>query len=459
MEFSTFPFVVEALGYNRSIREDLDKLYQTDKFRFYELARNHELYDHPIVKEGGLLQEEYSKKALGIVLASEADAEVHQALSDLIISGWKRVFVYVRNRSSLKLGDFIRYYFRKNGGIEHISDDSLNTNLLMALVIAVSLEKPVAHDDSYQVLVQMFSKRWDFYNYPSSRISLDLVTEEERVRIGQLLDEVGSFSTYCAFLDRFKERAEIPAFLFDFEGLSSASVFDDLTYSRRDLEEIVYAYLSVEEILGNTSLFEQSFCYMLVIRSLLRAYNQVKEHYFANNKETMFWDFQRLEKEKAELSRRLSVSEDLLSKSASAVDSLKRDVKRLSEKVIELESDRSELVSLREFVFSLDLENEFSPSGVEVDLSAVNGVVLGGHVRWQNKMKSLLPSFSFISPESLNFDQNLIRNADFIFVFVNYLNHAIYYRAMGAVTTAKVHFLRQANDDLVLEEIKKVVNG
>jgi hypothetical protein len=166
-----------------------------------------------------------------------------------------------------------------------------------------------------------------------------------------------------------------------------------------------------------------------------------------------------LEKEKAELSRRLSVSEDLLSKSASAVNSLKRDVKRLSEKVIDLESGRSELNSLRGFLFSLDHEEEFSPSGVEVDLSAINGVVLGGHVRWQNKMKSLLPSFSFISPESLNFDQNLIRNADFIFVFVNYLNHAIYYRAMSAVTTAKVHFLRQSNDDLVLEEIKIVVNG
>jgi len=61
--------------------------------------------------------------------------------------------------------------------------------------------------------------------------------------------------------------------------------------------------------------------------------------------------------------------------------------------------------------------------------------------------------------DSLNFDQNVVRNADFVFVFVNFLNHAIYYRAMSAVTSARVHFLRQSNEELVLEEIKKVVKG
>ena len=94
---------------------------------------------------------------------------------------------------------------------------------------------------------------------------------------------------------------------------------------------------------------------------------------------------------------------------------------------------------------------------LSVDLSKVKGVILGGHPRWQAKMRLLLPEFTFIPHDSTNFDQNIVRNADYLFVFVNFLNHAIYYRAMSAVTTAKVHFLWQSNEELVLDEIKRVI--
>jgi len=117
------PFMVEALGCNRIIREPMDALYQSDKFRFYELARNHELYNRPIVKEGGLLQEEYSKKALGILLAADDDEEVFSSLLRLIKTGWKEVYSFVVNCSSLSVRSLMNCIVRKHGDVSDLPTD------------------------------------------------------------------------------------------------------------------------------------------------------------------------------------------------------------------------------------------------------------------------------------------------------------------------------------------------
>lgn len=458
-ELDLLPFLVESFGVNRQIRGQIDALYQSDVFRFYSLARNHELYNHPIVKEGGLLQEEYSRKALGIILAAENDDKVYSALIKIISAGWSEVYSFIANRPRFNISSFMKYLGRKKGPIQDLSVDYINSCLIIGLVLANFFNKPFDDDVNLKKSLELLYRRWDFYSNPPSRISLDQASPEEKQDIESLLLSLGPVKDFTSFLDYHKKLGEIPSFLFDFEGVSSYSIFDEVTLSRRDLEEIVYSYLVTRDVILQFSQFELCFCYMLYIRYLIKAYKVVKEHYFANNRETVFFDFKQIEKDKDDLSRRLSATQNLLNKANETVDSLKREVSRLSKRIAELETGQAELQSLREFVFSLDRQEEFTPVDGPVDLSGVKGVVLGGHPRWQTKMRSLLPDFSFIPPDSLNFDQNIVRNADFLFVCVNYLNHAIYYRAMSAVITARVHFLRQANEELVVEEIKKFIKG
>jgi len=459
VEVDLLPFLVEALGHNRKIRDSLDELYQSDKFRFYELARNHELYDHPIVKEGGLLQEEYSKKALGILLAAGEDEVVFSSLLQVLEVGWKEIYSFVSSRPSFSLRSLMRLVVRKFGPPSALSSDFTTSCFVVALSVSNLLGKQVVQDEDLSAILQHLADRWAFYGSSHSRMSLDRVLQNELEEIDSLVGSLGQVYNLDSFLDHHLHIGEVPAFLFDFEGLSSHSIFDGIEFSQKDLEEIALCYLAGRDVLERSSPFIRSFTFMFYIRYLLKAYKQVKEHYFANNKETMFMDFQRVEKEKDDLFRRLGYTQQLLDQANDTIDSLNREIKRLELKIRDLEAGRAELNSLREYVFSLDQEVAFDPVEGKVDLSQVKAVVLGGPPRWQNRMKALLPHFSFIPPESVNFDQNIVRNADFLFVYVNFLNHKIYYRAMSAVTSARVHFLRQSNEELVLEEIKKVVKG
>ena len=51
----------EALGYNKAIYGEIDDIYKKKRYEFYKLARENNLYNHQMITEGGLLQEEYCK--------------------------------------------------------------------------------------------------------------------------------------------------------------------------------------------------------------------------------------------------------------------------------------------------------------------------------------------------------------------------------------------------------------
>lgn len=132
-------------------------------------------------------------------------------------------------------------------------------------------------------------------------------------------------------------------------------------------------------------------------------------------------------------------------------------------KALEVERrNRQEINSLREFIFSLDQQEEYKPASEDVSLEELKdykAVVLGGHERWQAKMKELLPGFIFIHPDNKSFDLRILDGINTVFVYVNYLNHAIYERMMEAIqgTDIKIIYLNQQNEDIVLKQMYKAV--
>ena len=72
--------------------------------------------------------------------------------------------------------------------------------------------------------------------------------------------------------------------IFDMEELSSISIFAEMKFSRRDFEKIAIAYDS-----GRRFGIEEDFVtyakYARYILALCKAYKNVKEYYFANNRE------------------------------------------------------------------------------------------------------------------------------------------------------------------------------
>ena len=112
--------------------------------------------------------------------------------------------------------------------------------------------------------------------------------------------------------------------------------------------------------------------------------------------------------------------------------------RELEHTVAEREIEHTELIALREFVYGLKSEDvEIDESDRErmvADLQGKKVAILGGHERWQKKMKRLFPGWTFISVDDDSIGGfNALEGADYIYAYTNALQHKVYYRAMNLV--------------------------
>lgn len=469
MEINLLPFVVEAFGCTSKIYKDIDKLYQTRKYEFYQAAKNHELYSHQIVTEGSLLQEEYCKKALGILLVLEEtqDEELMKAVFDIIQKGWTYAYLYVENHDKIDLDKFMMNVVKKAGGIDKVSDDWLNSQMLMVFFLALSSEKEIVSTESRAFFEKLLITRWNHYNEDDPyRISLKYATKEELTKVSNLKKQIfakyGRISKYNAKHSTLTPKTESMAFIFDFERLSCESVFKTVDFKDRDIDEILLAYLYRNDVSDIDAAFD-FLCYAIYVRYLIKAYKEVKKHYFKNNKETLYVELEGLEKELSGAKQEISRLSSLLSEANKNIKALERENARLQAELTEEKKNRQELNSLREFLFSLDSREEFltEEKAYNLDeLQSMKAIVIGGHERWQARMKQILPNFIFIHPDNIAYDLRFLDGIDAIFIYTNYLNHAIYYRTMEAIAGKDVivGYINQSNEEMVLQEISRIVN-
>mgnify|MGYP007012348604 FL=1 len=453
------PFIVEALGGNKYIYKDIDNLYQTDKYRFYQAAKSHELYTHQIVSEGGLLQEEYCKKALGILLCA-GDEAVSEGLLGIFYKGWTYAYLFVRNHSEIDLTNFLKNAVRKAGGIDKVSDEWLNSQMFMVFFLAATMGKTVVQNRGRMDLQEILEARWHHYVDSPLRISINPENAEKIKQLKTaLFGQFGKITNYIEMYGRLTNRAETIAFLFDFENLSFPALIDNIKLTEKDIDEILISYIVRNNSIDIKAASEY-LCDAIYVKYMIKAYKETKQRYFENNKETLFVKLDGLEKELKISSAESTAFENAFKQSEKEKSLLQKEVERLNAELKKERRNRQELIGLREFLFSLDQKEEYredEPFDLE-ELKTIKAVVVGGHERWQTQMKELLPSFIFIHPDNKSFDLRLLHNIPVVFIYVNYLNHAIYYRTMKAIegTETKIYYINQKNINIVLNDIYRI---
>lgn len=458
MQLYILPFIVEAFGSNPKIYKDIDRLYQKRKYEYYKAAKEDELYNHQIITEGSLVQEEYCKKALGLILLSEKYADLKEGLSDVIRKGWTYAYLYVSNNPKIFGEKFLINVVKKSGGLDNVSDDYINGQILILYFLANGHEKEIVYDDFYKRFMGNLSLRWNHYrdNDPS-RLSIKNVDKETLNKVrnlkNQIFSENGSFSNFHSMYTKMREQSETTAFLFDFDKLSCDSVFKDIKFSDRDITEILLVFLVRNETytLDKATDF---LCSGVYIRYLIKAYKEVKKKYFENNRETMYVELEGLEKERDEYAKENKLLKKELAANVSKIEHLERENKKLREEVEREKRSRNELNSLREFLFNLDRQEDYIEENVNLELlKDVKAVVIGGHDKWQARMKEYLPNYIFISPDQLNFDIKTLEKVEIVFIYTNYLSHALYYKVMQALegSSIKISYVNNQNDQMVLK--------
>ncbi len=109
------------------------------------------------------------------------------------------------------------------------------------------------------------------------------------------------------------------------------------------------------------------------------------------------------------------------------------------------DSDRKELIALRDHVYNLTEEDEAddsTPLQTMIDeLKEQRIIIIGGHPKWINKMKGYFPDWDYISPSPTGtIPASIVEKADKVYFFTDTISHSAYYKYINAVRERNVKF-------------------
>ena len=261
------------------------------------------------------------------------------------------------------------------------------------------------------------------------------------------------------------------AYLFDTEGLTS-SIIEDQVMSEKDIEEIIAAYY-VSSIDRTETEGAKFLAAGHIVKSLLRAYGQLKQQYFKANNETLYLEIDTCQQEAKEARLEVKKQELVIAQKNQEIANLQKQVKSEYDRAVlelreniknkeielfllrqELARSHAEIEELKKIVFS----QEESEVIIEpVDLSQFKGIIIGGHENWHNRMKQILPDcWRFIHPDD-SIDTQVIIGAEIVFFYVNYLSHAMFNKIYPEAkkNNIPIGYLKRINYQDCLEDIQR----
>ncbi|MBS3938698.1 MAG: hypothetical protein KGZ50_09035 [Peptococcaceae bacterium] len=476
VQINFMPYLVEALATNRTFHREIDRLYKKDKTRYYELAKNSPWYNHPFITTASLKTEIYARRSLGLLEGLEAGAVI-----SLLRKGWPRVYNVVSIAPSVGAGMISQVL--PQAQFQMLSDDEANGYVAAIFCLGQLLGKPAARDQATSDWAQMLQGRLQHVAGDMSKFSYATLPPDEKGHARQLRKELLTEANTAAndgfvLLDNTKHPVaqrwrEALEFIFDTENVT-ASILDDALLTDDGFDEITSVY---NMCFPDKAQAMEFFVSGIFVKRLIRSYGVVKQQFWANTAETVFPELDSLQRQVAtataernqlQQANRALVDQvhHLTRKAASEYNSAtaekQNEIRQLTDRVKDTEeqsdADRRELAGLRDLLFGLSASDD-APSESEsglAELGNVRGLIAGGHERWQQRMKTLLPNFSFLHTDVLNFDPSLFRSVNVVFIHSGYISHTFYSKVMAAIRSfphIDLQYLHATNPDVSLREI------
>ena len=479
-----FPLVIESLSKNKKITRSINKLYDEYKYQAYKLTKEHWLYDKPLMNSGSLSQDILKRKILGLLALKDENEkykeEITKELLKILKQGFPYTYSYVERVYKVDFEDYLIKFKNKFNKDNKVTKQGMGIDDTMVILpyIANLLNVELIQNDTLVEITNIFNLRSEFHlSEKGPKIRLDNVPV-------LLKEKVNKLSVKLKSLDAFpKSIFDIPSvcienpweFIPDFEDLSIVDIGAEYRLSEKEVKELILSYLVTlvngfdvpEEELNkqitnidldklNMEEFTKYIYGAVYYRLLFKAYKDVKEIYFKNNKETLYIDFiqmqKQLEKRDNEIKRINSLNEtgqDLINKKQKEID-------RLKEELNQAKMYKSELDGLRNLMFSMEQEEEII-NEEKIESLSDKGIFIGGHDNLQSKLKERLPNFTFISTDQMNFDAKILDNYDKIYIYTGYLSHALYYKVVENINDQELIYIEHTNTDKILEKINATI--
>ena len=464
------PILAVALGQATHCHKALDKLYQTDiyRYRFYRAAITSPYYKHEIVIGGVLVEVEYARKALGIIaFLVECDTKpneqnkndfikVNEAFKKILQRAYPYAYSYMLAQSAFMAGKFVSALVKKHKG--NIGQVEIHNNVAVATYLTMKQLKEIIGDETTR---KFFSYAQRSLNgVKNTKGSKPLIYDKDPelaiVRAAEARHrDLGQYVASNNSMLQIKG-SERFNFVFNTLELSFTSIVENSRTDKYTFQSLAAAYYFTTP---NNERSEESFRdYMIAATIMYRlgqAYNDAKEYYVANNKEIMYAETEKLEINKRKLHLEKRNLEQRIEELSGEINEKGRKIRRLEEDLAAAKNTKTELIALREMVFQQNQSNEnlAGPGKNYSELKSLKAVFIGGRPAWQKKMKEFLPNATFIDTAVLHFDTGLLRNTD-VYVNTTYISHAMYNRVVENLPeSSTLKFLNHDNIDLCLSSL------
>ena len=454
------PFYAEALTYKPTVYKQIDKIYETNRYKYYQAYQTKYPKNSALATDKTLIQDIYFRKAAGILcyLEYNKDEENLSLLNDQIVllfkKCYKNVFNFV-NKDDFKKFDCHEFLTWLRQKADYLDNTEVTCWISAGIFFSQLCDSSDFNDEE---LFKTLKVREMYYSDP--RFGNLALAEPQTVK--QFIVNHKDMPTKKEFDEYLKNAIKDPGLelLFNSEASSSETSMP-INVSEKDRFDL---YISCQQ--NKISDAQTFYTYSLVIKGLLKQYQQVKELYKNDCEDTAWCEAYRLQNELSKVKIKLETAEF---KAKSIDEALKEKINKilaenisLQKKAIKLqmeidkkEQNEKELYALREYAYAqrTDIKEE-EETKVNLDkLNTIRGVVVGGHTNWLNKLKIQLPDWSYINDVSV--DDNLIKNADLLIINVDIMSHALYKKVQSVFikNNVKIGYVSSTNIHRALAEI------
>jgi len=169
MDVPLYPYVAKALG-NRSVAYPIiDKCFSINKYSYYRAAVDNIFYRHPIITDGCLLQVEYARKVLGILIffveseQTNKTTNSYQSIIKIIKKAYPFMYQYLLNNNKFNPDAYaIALRKKRRNNMENINTDELVHSFIVAMYLSNLDNKPLTK--GYQHIIQFSRGRLNFFS-------------------------------------------------------------------------------------------------------------------------------------------------------------------------------------------------------------------------------------------------------------------------------------------------------
>lgn len=475
------PFLADAFSTNKKTYDDVNKIYNLDKVKFIDLAKQDTYYNSIICESSNIEEEYYFKKTLGLICEAKKNNSIKDEIITICKKCWKYAFTFIKENETIKLSVYLNKLMKKYNGVSNFNEIDIHSNLTVVLFLAQNLNKTIDRtDEQYLKRINYYKLRLNFFENKTN-VNIDKLSKDNLKKLRQLElkiindkkiefiplkynltnDYDLNYNTGISIYKLSKQEKYFIAFedIFDIDGVSLINIVKNNYLKSKDIQQLIYLYINWFEENEEIDFDEiRKYLYPAIqIRYLCREYKKAKKYFFDNFTEELHNQVEKFDKENKEIIKNNLLLTDENNKLKLQIEEMKRDSKRLTQELSEANTNKIELVALREFIFNLNTKIPVEINNINYTvINEFKGIIIGGYNSWQTKMKELLSEWTFISVDTSNFDENILKNNNHIFINASCMSHGMYYRVMKVICSTnnkKIHFINNQNTEICIEKI------